>query len=812
MPGYKPFVILKNEVRIDNKFNKRRSFKPQVKEETQAAKTPKPFHQEKLETAFRLLNIDRRKRVNDRNLQVPAHVDLVKMHFFVRFDKSLQNKFYQKYGLRALVWEDFNQTILFAIDDEGDFEIFKRHLQDFFQSKPGKSYEGKSYALIALIQNFYFLSSSRRNHSFNASMSSLSLIPITNQNARTIHESLKAYLRQREKIFIVDEQLTNIEVSGLSIRELKEILNNFDIVKSVSGVRTAKVRPGDFGDVIREYGFEVSAADNNITVGIIDTGINAIAPLQPLLSNNGIDITGHNAPFWDENGHGTMVAGLVGLGHEFLMSDEQQYIGKAKLAAIKVLQDANGNFSVARLMAAIRQAAMQQGIRLFNLSLNDPLPKKYNSPISDYAYALDKLAHELGILIFISTGNLPLEHIREMQQEEHAIHVYPFHFYSLNNESDIHRCESTNICSPAESMNNICVGAIADNFRNNYGIGLTPAKELPAYYSRKFHVDYNQQINGTDFSKFHKNKFLNKPDIVFNGGDLFEKDAGIEVLTSPMAERDKYFSRSAGTSVATPLVTSMAAQILKYYPGLHVQSVKAILINSAESPCGNNPVLFRDSSLRGVLKKLVGFGAPVSDRLTFSGDDAVTFVIEDEMNLDELKTMDINIPQKLLKDKNKLCVTATLCYSFEPIRENHLNYCPLQIVFGFFKKSSPKALSNDKVEKYQIKKGLSWSQDTWAPEGRMYANVQHHYFHLSQENLETIGHTMTLGIKCTGKKEIDEVSRQKLKREMHRFSLAINITEVPENNASGDLYNQIIAINVIENILSADIHLDAGIE
>lgn len=68
MPGYKPFIILKNEVRIDNKFNKRRSFKPQVKDENQVAKTPKPFHQEKLETAFRLLNIDRRKRVNDRNL------------------------------------------------------------------------------------------------------------------------------------------------------------------------------------------------------------------------------------------------------------------------------------------------------------------------------------------------------------------------------------------------------------------------------------------------------------------------------------------------------------------------------------------------------------------------------------------------------------------------------------------------------------------------------------------------------------------------------------------------------------------------
>jgi hypothetical protein len=812
MRNSNPFVLLKNPSGKEEKFNKVRLFKPPVKEEEEVDKTPKPFHQQRLETAYRVFNIDRRRRINSRNLELPAHVDLIKIHFFVRFNKDLQKKFYKKYGLRVVLLEDFNQTVLFAIDDEGDFSIFKRHLQDFFESKPGRPYEGKPYALIALIQQFHFLSSTRRNNSFSPELSSLSLIPLADKNTRTIHESLIAYLRRKNKPFVEEESLTTIEVSGLSANDITEILNNFDIVKAVTSVKTAKVRPGDFGDVIREYGFEVTDDENNITVGIIDTGINQIDPLRSLLSSTAFDITGHGAPFWDENGHGTMVAGLVGLGHEFLITDKDQYTGKAKLAVIKVLQEANGTFSVNRMVQVIREAATRHGIRLFNLSLNDPIPKKYNATHSDYAYALDRLAHELDILIFISTGNISSEHIREMRAERHASHTYPFHFYSLDNHSDIHSCESTNICPPGESMNNVTVGAIADNFGNDYGVGITPAKELPAYYSRKFHIDYNQQINGTDFTKFHKNKYLNKPDIVFNGGDVFEQDAGIEVLTSPTADRDKYFSRSAGTSLATPLVTSMAAEILKAYPGLHVQTVKAILINTAETPCGNNPVLFRDSSLQGVLKKLLGFGMPQPESLVFSSENAVTFVIEDTSSLDELKTIDIHIPRGLLRDKNKLCFTATLCYSFSPIRENHLNYCPLQIVFGFFKPSTPKVLANDKVEKYQIKKGLSWSEDTWAPEGRLYSNVQQLYFHLSQDNLRSIGYTTTLGIKGTGKKEIDETSREKLKRDKHRFSLVINITEVPENNASGDLYNQITAINTVQNILSADIDLQADIE
>lgn len=51
-------------------------------------------------------------------------------------------------------------------------------------------------------------------------------------------------------------------------------------------------------------------------------------------------------------------------------------------------------------------------------------------------------------------------------------------------------------------MNNITVGALADNLRdgNDY-TDLSLGKEYPAYYSRKYYVDYNQQINNTGFKK-----------------------------------------------------------------------------------------------------------------------------------------------------------------------------------------------------------------------------------------------------------------------------------------------------------------------
>lgn len=808
MPNDKPFLRLKNRPESEPRFNKFRPFKRSDPDETPVPKIPKEFHQTTLRSSFRLLNVDLRARVNSRTLDVPAHIDLVKVHFLTRFKRDLEKKFYKRYGLRVIQYEDFNQTVLFSIDDENDFRTFKKHLQDFFESRPDKPYDGKPYSLVALIQDFRFLSTSHRYQSFNAELSSFSIIPLIDQRAKTIYDSFLQYLREKGKQFEEDKYLSCIEVSSLSRTELREVLNNFDIVKSVHSSRSARIKPGVYGDVVREYGFEVLKDETNITVGVIDTGVMQIDPLKPVLSSIAYDITGNDAPFWDENGHGTMVAGLVALGTDFLTNNRDQYASKANVAVIKVLQNANGEFSVNRMVNVISQVAQKHGIRIFNLSMNDPIPKKYNSPVSDYAYALDKLAHDLEILIFISTGNILADKIKELQAEDHTSHVYPVHFYSPSNESDFHSCQSTNICPPAESMNNVSVGALADNFGQNYGEGITPAKELPAFYTRKFHIDYKQRLNGTDFNKFQKNKFLVKPDLIFNGGDLFEQNAGIEVLTSPVAQHDKYFSRSAGTSLSTPLVTSMAAEILKVYPSLHVQTVKAILLNSAESPCGSNPLPFRNTSLPGLLRKLVGYGMPIEQNLTFTNENGVTFIVEDEIDLEEVKSIDIRIPKRILKNKNKLCVTATLCFTFDPIRENHLNYCPLQIVFGFFKPSTAQQLANDKVEKYKIKPALSWSEDTWAPEGRLYSNVQQLFFHLTPEHLESIGYTTTLAIKCTGKKEIIAKHRDLLELGGHRFSLIFNITEVPENNASGELYNQLIAINTIEDILSTNIDLD----
>src|SRR5690606_29531170 len=125
---------------------------------------------------------------------------------------------------------------------------------------------------------------------------------------------------------------------------------------------------------------------------------------------------------------------------------------------------------------------------------------------SFFSYLLDKLAYELDILIFIAAGNMNYDDLVAMQENPHDLHNYPNHFYNPNRESNIHSCIYTNICIPAESMNHVTVGALADNYRPDTAPGLSLDKNLPAYYSRKNHYDFKQKVNGAILSPNHGNK------------------------------------------------------------------------------------------------------------------------------------------------------------------------------------------------------------------------------------------------------------------------------------------------------------------
>ncbi|MCE9539126.1 MAG: S8 family peptidase [Bacteroidetes bacterium] len=588
MASNKPHLYLTNPKDLASGFKKQRNVvgnnNPEEDEE-ELAKLPNSAHQTRLREAYLSFISERRVRQQERPIQVPENIDLLTIHFYKRFGFDLQKKFIQEYGLSVISYENFNRSVLFAIDNLKLFEKFKEHIQKFYTSPVNITWQRTDYYLMPLIHNLEFHTTKRIIQSTNKQQTQFSLIDLYDKKSQSIFETLKKHLDENKKTYQYLPQGGLLEVSDLTTEEVSAIASSFDIVKQITSSRVERLKPSDYGTAIRDFGFNTIPDSKNTKVGIIDTGVSKIDPLIPVLSANSIDIT-NTTSFWDENGHGTLVAGIVVLGSKFYLSLEENYVSNAEIVPIKVLNSGTETLSVIGIVEAIKEANERFGVRIFNLSLNDPSAKKYNSTFSDYAYLLDKLAYENDLVIFISAGNINDQHIKELQEDPHSSHEYPYHFYSPGSNSPFHRCELTNIAIPAESLNNITVGALAGNFENKAEYGITPAKEYPAIYSRKFHYDYSQLINGVGFMRSQKNKFLNKPDLVFYGGDLFDFEAGIEILRSPLQSTEKYFSRTCGTSLATPLVTSIAAQILKEYPKLKTQSVKSLLINSTITPWG----------------------------------------------------------------------------------------------------------------------------------------------------------------------------------------------------------------------------------
>ncbi|SIS60024.1 S8 family peptidase [Belliella pelovolcani] len=759
-------------------------------------------------------------RLKKKTLKVPSNFDLIQIDFHTTFDKGLENHFYSTYGLEPIEKSNFNRNVLFNIIDDKLFSSFADHINSISNLKPNEDHRKKPFSKIALISNFYLLDSKNRKGVLSGKDGYiLSICEIFQHRKASVQlEFLLDFLQSQNIEITFNREKTLIFVKADNPKLDQVLVDNFDVIRLISSARVPLIKPGVVATPIRTYGFEVSISDDLPIVCIIDTGVQtSIEPFQNIVTPIAIDHTG-TAPSWDEAGHGTAVAGCVAFGTDFFDNSKKVIEAKAKIAVLKVIHAENDDLNIVALLDNIRELNLNYDVRIFNISLNLPGSKSYNAPIGRLAYELDKLVYELDILIINSVGNYSLNDLDTLMllgEMDLNLH-YPSFFYKTSPEIEFHICELTNIQEPSEAMNIISVGALAGNFENGVTDGITPAKEYPAYYTRKFHMDPSIFINGKKLKDTQDNKHLNKPDLVFEGGDYISSEAAMEVITNPLDPNSPYYGRMAGTSLAAPLITSLVAELLKAYPDLNMTSIKALLINIAEPPAGKKPPHFESKESKQIYRKLTGHGRPNQERLFDNDNNSVTFIIEDRAVFDEFYTFNLKFPDWVLTTKNKIEVTGTLVYKFLPLLNNHLAYLPLHISFGFFKPVDITALSQQDLKNFQLKSDVSWAEDHFGVEDRIFSNVQKVCFNLSSHHFEPNNPNVSIAIRCYGKSQIPEWAARHLKENLHEFSLVVRLKEVKKNKKSklsDSLYNDIKLLNDLHLIsdLEAGSSLEGGI-
>ncbi|GBD91106.1 subtilase family protein [bacterium BMS3Abin04] len=372
--------------------------------------------------------------------------------------------------------------------------------------------------------------------------------------------------------------------------------------------------------------------------------------------------------------------------------------------------------------------------------------------------------------------------------------------------------ERATLCIPAESYNNISVGAIAENFEQfDRFINITPFREFPSYYSRRFHLNKNH----TFFNNYNNNVHLTKPDLIYAGGDyniLIDdiSTAGITILSNNPAIA---YTKSVGTSFSTPLIANLAAKIIKNYPELKSQSVKSLLINNSYIPKFGD--LFKSREIRSEI--VSGKGIPDSYYSIFSDENNISMILEDSILPKRIKSYPIHLPAYLLevgREQSLLEFSLTLCFSFDPELNNQLTYCPLNISFGVFKNlplqsESELSLNGSKAELLLLKQDVRWSEYYYW-KNKLLSNTQKISFTIPKRIIRRDDNTFKLAIKCQLHKLLPAYMEDKYNTN-HNFSLAISIKENSyKGKHSNMLYNEMIAINNLEviNELEAEIELE----
>jgi hypothetical protein len=209
------------------------------------------------------------------------------------------------------------------------------------------------------------------------------------------------------------------------------------------------------------------------------------------------------------------------------------------------------------------------------------------------------------------------------------------------------------------------------------------------------------------------NKHLRNPDLILPGGDYepgafwFAQglEASMQVLSANPSES---FFRHIGTSFSAPLAANLALRILRLYPELKPQSLKALIINGCDRTIYNTGNITDDRQLN----KVVGAGMPIENAILYSTSNSVTFIIERTVAHKELLVVPVRVPdylKQVRKDRGLLKFTITLCFSFLPDKDNQLAYCPVFVAFSVFRNATPLEIKDHYSGRAKLRN--SFSQD-----------------------------------------------------------------------------------------------------
>ncbi len=481
------------------------------------------------------------------------------------------------------------------------------------------------------------------------------------------------------------EQMRRSIVTLNSIAELRRAKETAEFFDKETAEFFDSLRPEEQGewldDLLARTRFS-SDGDGVPYVCLLDTGVNRGHPLlSHALTANDLHTV---EPAWgtdDADGHGTEMAGLALAGNlTALLAGSNPVQIDHRLESVKLLPrgGAGGTNSRHHGLLTVEAVARPEITapsrhRVFGMAVTARDNRDRGRP-SAWSAALDSLAADADgyganpRLLIVSAGNVV---------DPNAWSRYP-----ASNDSD-------GVHDPAQAWNALTVGACTDLTRITEKNATSYTPIAPAGGLSPFSTT----------SLTWQRYWPLKPDVVLEGGNAARDPLSavwmpsLNLLTThhpatgrdrPPWPADRLLTPTNATSAATALASRLAAQVMAVYPDLWPETVRALIVHSAEwtsamkrmfLPKNRNP---SKKDHQDLLQRC-GFGLPDLDRALWSVENSLTMVIQEGLHpfkrepgkrpsLRDMHLHNLPWPEDILESlgETQIEMRVTLSYFIEP--------------------------------------------------------------------------------------------------------------------------------------------------
>ncbi|MFO1065388.1 MAG: S8 family peptidase [Pirellulales bacterium] len=477
--------------------------------------------------------------------------------------------------------------------------------------------------------------------------------------------------------------LARVAVMGLTLHQLLDL----DIVAEVE---LPPVAVFDTQQAIQadrsEFPTPPLPSPDGPRVCVVDSGATSNHPL--LVSNFGHaeSVLTSTSTAADENGHGTMVAGLAVFGHIRACYSDGHFSSPITLFSARVL-NARNRFDDETLIIKQVQNAIDifvrdpYSCRVFNLSLGDDKAwLQQNTRQSLWAESLDIVAREKNVLLVLCTGNHNRDDARNSSEAEAVVVGYPDYLFA----------PECGLAEPATAAIPITVGGITES--------ATPAVRLGrARDDITFGIA--QPLQPSPFTRIGPgiNDAIKPEFVAFAGNSAFRgmsgfrtvaSDNGMSVMSLSHSPSERLFSFDVGTSFAAPLVARTAAIAWKEIEtqlGREPQAnlIRALLAGAAAIP---EPIrqLLKTSRDEDEIRRVCGYGLIDEELAIQSADRYVTMLYEGNIQLDTIEVFEVPIPAEFREASGRKRITVALAFN-PPVRRRRAEYLGVRMNYALIR-------------------------------------------------------------------------------------------------------------------------------